>query len=502
MGELKLQHCRVDGRYDVIERLGHGSYAEIYVARDIAAAPSAASQVVLKALDLYLQGTPDQELERTLVENFQNEAIALDRVRHAHIINRLGHGTAIDLAGKVFHYIVLEYMPGGDLAALCRQRPLSIDRTLNYLQQVCAGLDHAHSRGVIHRDIKPQNLLLSADLAVLKIADFGVAKLEASDEVITRVGTDVYAAPEHHPLLHTAPLETLAAPAPKRCLTPAADVYSLAKTAYMMLTGESPRRFAQQPITGLPPGAEHHFWSASVLDVLRRATDEQVANRFQSAQEFLGELREASLAPTRLLDEQTAVTAQAAASTQRAPAPPAPAFSPTEVASRHVSTNERPPRIVVSLNNGQREAQEALKAGNGRHVQAQQAELPARRRERSAPRRLLRNVWLPLVLILCLSGGLLATHSYFGRRGVVISSGDADSPFAGREAVAKTDINLRPTPSRSNQSLGRVEYKSRVRILQTRGNWAEIEILQRGRVSRDSSVSDRGWVDRNYLDLQ
>src|SRR5918998_5710436 len=181
MAELKLQQSRLDGRYDIIECLGRGSYAEIYKATDNAATDGAPSTIVIKALNLYLQETPDPELERTLVSNFQNEAVALDRVRHPNVINRLGHGTAIDLAGTTFHYIVLEYLPGGDLFALTRSHPLSIERALHYLEQVCSGLAHAHKCGVIHRDIKPQNLLLTADSQVVKIADFGVAKIEATE---------------------------------------------------------------------------------------------------------------------------------------------------------------------------------------------------------------------------------------------------------------------------------------------------------------------------------
>src|SRR6266508_4721294 len=204
MAELKLQQSRLDGRYDIINCLGRGSYAEIYVARDNAATQGAPSTVVIKALNTSLQDVPDEELERTLVANFQNEAVALDRVRHPHIISRLGHGTAIDLSGTAFHYIVLEYLGGGDLAMLCRQAPLKLDRALQYLQQICAGLAHAHACGVIHRDIKPQNLLLTSDHETVKIADFGVAKLEAADGAITRVGTNIYAAPEHNPLLETA----------------------------------------------------------------------------------------------------------------------------------------------------------------------------------------------------------------------------------------------------------------------------------------------------------
>src|ERR1044072_608592 len=95
--------------------------------------------IVIKALNLYLQGEPDSELERTLVTNFQNEAVALDRVRHPNVINRLGHGTAIDLAGMTFHYIVLEYLPGGDMFALTRTRRVSIESALFYPEEDRSG---------------------------------------------------------------------------------------------------------------------------------------------------------------------------------------------------------------------------------------------------------------------------------------------------------------------------------------------------------------------------
>src|SRR5262249_16105837 len=155
-----------------------------------------------KALNVTLQGTPDPDLEQTLVENFQNEAIALDTVRHPNIIRRLGNGTAVDLEGYSFHYLVLEYMPGGDMLGFCGRHPLPLDDALLYFEQRCEALAFAHSCQVILRDMKPQNLLLSADRRIIKIADFGVAKIAqaapAADE-ITRVGTNVYAPPEHHP---------------------------------------------------------------------------------------------------------------------------------------------------------------------------------------------------------------------------------------------------------------------------------------------------------------
>src|SRR5689334_17635556 len=175
MKELSLNNCRLDRRYDILDQLGRGSYAEIYVARDVLASPkSAHNTVVIKALNVFLQDDLDADLERTLVENFQNEAIALDRVRHPNIISRLGHGSARDLRGTIFHYLVLEYLSGGDLARACRQKSLSLTQALNYIEQVCAGLSFAHGSGIIHRDIKPQNLLLTEDKKTVKIADFGV----------------------------------------------------------------------------------------------------------------------------------------------------------------------------------------------------------------------------------------------------------------------------------------------------------------------------------------
>src|SRR5262245_23810010 len=240
MSELKLQQSRLDGRYDILECLGRGSYAEIYVANDNAAVDGAPRTIVIKALNIFLQDEPDAELERTLVANFQNEAVALDRVRHPNVINRLGHGTAIDLVGTTFHYIVLEYLPGGDLAAFTRNRPLPIERAVHYLEQVSAGLAHAHKCGVIHRDIKPQNLLLTKDRQIVKIADFGVARLDSTEGVITRVGTNIYSAPEHNPLVQTGQLDINTIASSRDHLTPAADIYSLAKTTYTLLAGESP----------------------------------------------------------------------------------------------------------------------------------------------------------------------------------------------------------------------------------------------------------------------
>src|SRR5262245_48781050 len=284
MPELKLENSLVDNRYEVVERLNCGSFAEIFVARDREAG---GMEVVIKALNTSLQGTPDADLERTLIENFQNEAVALDAMRHPHVILRWGHGTAADLRGTPFHYLVLEYMPGGDLLKLCRDCPnnaLPLYDALSYFRQACEALAYAHNKGIIHRDLKPNNFLLSDDHRTLKIADFGVAKITSGEDTeITRVGADIYAPPEHHPNQLASELvggltdvsEGSDASAHNR-LTASADIYSLAKSFYTVVCGRPPSQFKCDPITYLPASLPADPMSETMrqrlLNVLRRAT--------------------------------------------------------------------------------------------------------------------------------------------------------------------------------------------------------------------------------------
>ncbi|HEX8355267.1 MAG TPA: serine/threonine-protein kinase, partial [Pyrinomonadaceae bacterium] len=459
MSELKLQQCRLDGRYDVLDCLGRGSYSEVYVARDTAAAEGQPRLVVIKALNTHLQGMPDPELERTLVENFRNEAIALDRVRHPNIISRLGHGTAIDLSGRTFHYLVVEYLPGGDLQALVLRHPLPLDGALFYLEQVCKGLAHAHKHGVIHRDIKPQNLLLTADQHTIKIADFGVAKIEAAEGAITRVGTDVYAAPEHHPLAVTGPLDTTSLSRPRVIqLTPAADIYSLAKTTYMLLTGEPPRRFSQKPITQLPQEFAAEQWAGYVLRVLERATQTYQERRHQTVDEFWREIRDATMAQTRPLRRPDGGEAGPGEPDERgfrgepdsprgfsAAPPPAPTFD-RDSRSPGISNAQRH-RFVVPIAHGGSAAQmlavddgghpPAARAG-AEHAAAPYAEAPpdaAPRRPRPASS--LRKWGVALLLLLAFSGMLYATYRYVqNSRGQMRQGQQQGGGAAGRVAAA------------------------------------------------------------------
>jgi serine/threonine protein kinase len=508
MSELKLQQSRLDGRYDIIERLGGGSYAEIYVANDNAAAEGEPRTIVIKALNLYLQDTPDVELERTLVSNFQNEAVALDRVRHPNVINRLGHGTAIDLSGTTFHYIVLEYLPGGDLFALTKTRPLSLQKALFYLEQVCSGLAHAHKCGVIHRDIKPQNLLLTADQQIVKIADFGVARIDSMDGAITRVGTNIYSAPEHNPLMQTGQLDTTGLRVPHVHLTPAADIYSLAKTMYTLLAGESPRRFAQHAVTELPQPLREASWASSVLRVLEKATQSRPEARYQTVEEFWDEIADASLPPTRPL--QMVPASANVQQMRRKPsedlsvqpedefteaAPPRPHFEVP--AQREEIPDIKRPRIVVPIS---LEARRQLRARQEPEQYKERRPQPIRPRVDSVlPASRKRRALVAVGLILAFSGMLLATHKYVTTRWNPLATVSQNVEPIGKQGVTTTDVNLRRDANTANGPIGLVESGSKVKVLSADNNWYEVQIVEHSRPKIDPFSSDRGWINKRYV---
>lgn len=509
MKDLLLQNCRLDGRYNVRERLGRGSYAEIYVAEDtLASNESPHKTVVIKALNVFMQNDLDSDLERTLVENFQNEAIALDRVRHPNITSRLGHGTAQDLRGTVFHYLVLEYLSGGDLARYCRDKSLSLFEALNFIEQVCAGLGNAHKHDVIHRDIKPQNLLLTKDHKVVKIADFGVARVTASDSPITRVGTNIYAPPEHSPMLagETGKLEFSE-------LTPAADIYSLAKSAYVLITGESPRFFANQPIIELPNRVRYENWSENLLKILNKATQTDYRQRHQTVNEFWKDLSGLRLSPaTQDLSNRTQITTRLNTVPQAQIAKGYTPFAPVEAkfnTSRelklkeiYVEKSKQPLVIDLPKSNPFPPAiQPQLKIDQQLPVleQLKQAHELEKPNVPQPKRKWLRKLATFIILLGLFAGSLYATYNYLLGRGLLPSFGSFTSNKTG---VATTDINLRSVPTaQNNQPIGMVTKDSKVQILQTKENWVEVEVIQYGRPKLRPNDANRGWAFGKYIKI-
>jgi serine/threonine protein kinase len=508
MRELSLDKCRLDKRYDIERRLGKGSYAEIFIARDVlASTQSPHSTVVIKALNVFLQDELDADLERTLVENFQNEAIALDRVRHPNIISRLGHGTARDFDGTIFHYLVLEYLAGGDLQKLARDHSLSLGRAMNYIEQVCAGLRHAHLNGVIHRDIKPQNLLLTKDRETVKIADFGVARLSQADTPITRVGTNAYAPPEHSPFSAATNGDL------KRSrLSPASDIYSLAKSIYTLLTSESPRYFANEPITELPVSVREKKWASDVLRILKKATQDEPADRYQDIDEFwidFGKLSQYvdGSEPASLRKYVSADRPQAHIARGYSPLTPVqPRFNTSKdlhlkfpaIAGAGTATATNFPRAAESIPENDAPSMPPIVEPEPIRVHTDEIDLPPEISGQQRKRRFPRRAVVFLLLITGFVGVLFATHSYLTGTGLIP---DIRNPFSEQTATANTDIYLRPSPNTNNDPIGLVTKNSKVRIVNSQNNWYQVDVIEQGRTRANQASVTRGWLNGKYLDM-
>jgi hypothetical protein len=174
-------------RYELEYRLGHGGMATVYCARDL----KLDRQVAIKLLADNFAG--DEELRK----RFSREARIAARLDHPNVVQVFDVGEDEERP-----YIVMEHVEGGTLADRLSRRRRSLDRAeaLRLLGQLCDGLGHAHSRKLVHRDIKPQNLLLRESDDCLKITDFGIARAAEETTRLTRpgkvIGTDRYMAPE------------------------------------------------------------------------------------------------------------------------------------------------------------------------------------------------------------------------------------------------------------------------------------------------------------------
>jgi serine/threonine protein kinase len=503
VAELRLDNSIVDDRYLIERCLGRGSYAEIFLAYD---QNNGSAPVIIKALNMTLQGTPDYDLERTLIENFQNEAIALDKVRHPHIIRRLGHGTAADLAGVPFHYLVLEYMPGGDLLNLCRRQPMTLADALHYFQQVAEALAHAHDHQVIHRDIKPNNLLLTEDRRTIKVADFGVAKMTPGDaDEITRVGTNVYAPPEHHPDSANEEITER--------LTPSADVYSLAKTVYTAMTGRAPRQFSRHPITEIPAELAREPWGDDLLALLRKATSTRVADRYQSVREFWQAFARLPIAEGD--EDETVVRSRLATNGAVGRAAARPNFQALTSAPLE-GAHPQKARIVVEL--PQRSGQGPGIRGQGVQTVAvsddrstpatvNAPQVAARRQPAAAERSFWENLratissdWLRrafiIFLIFALVGLAISTYYHFAaRRGTLPQIFGSQSKTG---VIAFTDVNLRSAPN--GEKLEVLPRGSQVRVLENSGGWSRVEVSEWSG-GKPEGAPDMGWVKSDLIKL-
>lgn len=258
------------GRLRRVELIGTGGFASVWRYRD----DTLRSSVAVKAL-------ADNWAQRMDVrERFLTEARILRRADSDHVVR------VYDI-GEIDHtpYFVMTYASLGTIDTLLKQdEPLPPARVAELISQVGLGLDVLHRHGVVHRDIKPQNLLLDVDpggATKVLVADLGLAKANLHASGLTEVvGTPAYMAPEQ---------------ARGSGIDQRADVHALAAVAYQMLTGRYARKDLESVAVGAPvtPPSEYSPLSAAVDDVLLRALDRDPQRRWAGAPQFTAALSEA-----------------------------------------------------------------------------------------------------------------------------------------------------------------------------------------------------------------
>jgi serine/threonine-protein kinase len=310
-------------RYEILGELGRGSMGRVYLAHD----PNTDRKVAVKLLALPAGAGAEEEAAARA--RFLLEARAAARLHHPGIVVVHDAGTDPESDRP---FIAMEWVDGRSLSALLAERgPLPCAAAARIAAQVAEALEHAHERGVVHRDVKPGNILLGSDGAV-KVSDFGIAKFVAESHTVSGhvLGTPNYISPEQ---LRGEPVDGRT------------DLFSLAAVLYEMLTGEPPFRsdsmasitYKVAHLEPRPPSELRADLPGGLERVLLRALAKAPAARWPSAGEFARELAAFAGAPgaaaPALPPERTVVTAAAGAGPPAASAAGAAGAPPPAAAS-------------------------------------------------------------------------------------------------------------------------------------------------------------------------
>lgn len=259
------------GRYELLEKIGEGGMATVYKARC----------TVLERIVAVKILKDEFKQDNSFVEKFKTEALAAARISHPNIVSIYDVGQDNDI-----HYIVMEYVDGNTLKDLIlEEKILDINKAISIAIMICDGVQFAHENGVIHRDIKPHNILITSQ-GMVKVADFGIAKA-ISNSTITFgdniVGSVHYISPEQ--------ARGLAAEA-------TTDIYSIGCVLYEMVTGKVPFD-ADSPITvalkhihdePVAPSLVNNKVPTNLENIIKKAMAKLPAYRFSSAEEMRNNL--------------------------------------------------------------------------------------------------------------------------------------------------------------------------------------------------------------------
>ena len=314
----------IDGKYRIVERLGMGGMGEVYKVEHTYLGTTRVVKVI----------RPQIADSNEAHDRFLREARLATRVQHPNV------ATLHDFSGLPdgSHYMVWEFIEGENIAQVMRKRgTFPVRQALRLAAQAARGLDAIHRAGIIHRDISPENLMVTNGSEV-KIIDLGVAKSEEIDNAVTKTGMFVgklrYASPEHLGVLEDG-----------QKIDGRADIYSLGVVLYEMLTGRppfeatSPHQYLMHhssresqviPMPVLPPSMP-----ASLQAVLARALDRNRNKRYASAADFANALEEV---------ERSMSATEADATIRLTPAP-----APMPAAQTVIERPSRAPIVVIAL---------------------------------------------------------------------------------------------------------------------------------------------------------
>ncbi len=309
------------GKYQIVEKIGVGGFGTVYKGRD----PFIKRSVAIKTC---------QSEEEEIKKRFFREAEFAGNLHHRNVTTIYDFGVTDDGTP----YIVQEFLTGSDLdKAIKKKEPLTLQRKLQILIDVCDGLGYAHGAGIIHRDIKPSNIRILED-GTVKIMDFGIAKSMVSQSTLTQtgitLGTASYLAPEQ---------------IRGEDLDPRTDIFSLGVLAYEMLTGQKPftgdhistvlykiMNEPPAPPSSLDPALPHGL-DAMVL----KALEKDRAKRFSSC----GEMRADCIALLQSVPQGPAFQ-MPEGDTEKTIATPTSGIPNTASVSRRTPTGGRPPRVL------------------------------------------------------------------------------------------------------------------------------------------------------------